>query len=88
MNFDVLLYDCETQSEQRKAVIIMPKLAKLKGRIKEKNQSYASLSKAIGISVSALNNKINGRSSFDIIEASRLSSILDISPEEVINFFT
>ena len=66
----------------------MPALENLKGRIKEKKISYASLSKKTGISVSALNNKINGRSTFDIVEAGMLSSVLDIPPEEIVYFFT
>ena len=65
----------------------MKKLDKLKGRIKEKGSSYKILSNALGISLSAFNNKVNGRSAFDIIEASELSSILDIPPEEISNFF-
>ena len=65
----------------------MSPLNKLKGRIKEKNLSYSSLSKDIGISLSAFSNKMNGRSAFDIVEASRLSSILDIPPEDIIIFF-
>ena len=66
----------------------MPALENLKGRIKEKKISYALLSKKTGISVSALNNKLNGRSTFDIVEAGRLSSVLDIPPEEIVYFFT
>ena len=66
----------------------MPKLNKLKQRIKECDMNYKALASAIGISVSAFNNKINGRSAFDIIEASALSSILDITPQEITIFFT
>lgn len=66
----------------------MPKLDKLKKRIKESNKSYRVLANALGISTSAFNNKMNGRSAFDIIEASQLSSILDISPQEITIFFT
>ena len=66
----------------------MPRLNRLKRRIKEKKSNYTQLSKSLGISASAFNNKINGRSAFDIIEVSQLSSILDISPEEIIYFFT
>ena len=66
----------------------MKKLDNLKERIKEKNHTYASLSNELNISLSAFNNKVNGRSAFDIIEAGRLSSLLDIPPEDIINFFT
>jgi len=66
----------------------MKKLNRLKGRIKEKQLTYSALAKMLGISLSALNNKINGRSTFDIIEASEISSVLDISPQDIIYFFT
>ena len=66
----------------------MPRLDKLKGRIKEKGRNYEQLSHELGISVSAFNNKVNGRSEFDIVEAGKLSSILDIPPRDIINFFT
>lgn len=66
----------------------MNKLNKLKGRIKEKKMTYSFLSTELGISLSAFNNKINGRSTFDIVEASALSSLLDIPPQEVVIFFT
>ena len=66
----------------------MPKHNKLKGRIREKGTNYTRLAQDLGISVSAFNNKINGRSEFDIVEAGKLSSILDIPPRDIINFFT
>ena len=66
----------------------MPTLERLKGRIKDRNMSYSSLANDIGISLSAFNNKINGRSAFDIVEAGALSSVLDISPEDIVYFFT
>ena len=84
----MLIYNCETQSETTKVGDNMKKLNRLKGRIKEKQLTYSALAKMLGISLSALNNKINGRSTFDIIEASEISSVLDISPQDIIYFFT
>lgn len=57
--------------------------AKLKGRLREKGYSQNSLAKEIGITVQALNAKLNGRSSFTISEAINISKILDIKePQE------
>lgn len=65
----------------------MRELSELKGKIREKNQSYRSIAKEIGVSTSTLNNKINGYSAFDIIEASKIASILDIPPDKISYFF-
>ena len=59
--------------------------AKLKGRLREKGYSQNSLAKEIGITVQALNAKLNGRSSFTIPEVINISKILDI--EEPTEFF-
>ena len=65
----------------------MPELVLLKARIREKKSSYRELCSALDISYTAFWNKINGRSAFNIIEASKVAAILDISPEEIILFF-
>lgn len=66
----------------------MPELSKLKGRIREKGSNYRDISKEIGMSLSAFNDKMNGRTAFDIVEASKVAAILDISPENIAYFFT
>lgn len=65
----------------------MKELNKLKGRIREKGKSYRTIANDIGMSLNAFNSKMNGRSSFDIVEASKISAILEIPPEEIVNFF-
>lgn len=65
----------------------MSELSKLKGRIREKNSSYRSISNEIGMSLSAFNDKMNGKTAFDIVEASKVAAILDISPEDISKFF-
>ena len=59
----------------------------LKGRIREENKNYRSLSKETGISVNALNNKLNGYSVFDMKEVSIVIDKLNIQPNEIIKYF-
>lgn len=62
-------------------------LTELKGRIREKKKSYRFISEETGISLSTINNKINGYASFDILEAAKIAPLLDIPPEEISAFF-
>lgn len=66
---------------------MMRELLELKGKIREKKKSYRGIAKEIGISTSTFNNKINGYSAFDIIEASKIAFILDIPPDKISSFF-
>lgn len=59
----------------------------LKGKIREENKNYRSLSKETGISVNALNNKLNGYSVFDMREVSVMVEKLNIKPNEIIKYF-
>lgn len=59
----------------------------LKGKIREENKNYRSLSKEIGISVNALNNKLNGYSVFDMREVSIVVEKLNIQPNDIIKYF-
>lgn len=59
----------------------------LKGKIKEEQKNYRSLSKETGISVNALNNKLNGYSVFDMKEVSIVVEKLNIQPNEIIRYF-
>lgn len=59
----------------------------LKGKIREENMNYRSLSKETGISVNALNNKLNGYSVFDMREVSIMVEKLNIKPTEIIKYF-
>ena len=59
----------------------------LKGKIREENEHYRSLSLKIGISVNALNNKLNGYSVFDTKEVSILVETLNINPNDIIKYF-
>lgn len=65
-----------------------PELSKLKGRITERKETYRTLSKKTGIPLNTLSNKINGHVLFDIVEASKVCSALDIPPQEIPVFFS
>lgn len=59
----------------------------LKGKIREENKNYRSLSRETGISVNALNNKLNGYSVFDMREVSIMVEKLNIQPNDIIKYF-
>lgn len=59
----------------------------LKGLMTEKKVTYRELSDKSGISLSALNNKINGYSVFNIDELSSIVEILDIDANEIPKYF-
>lgn len=68
----------------------MPKyreLVELKGILREKKISYEILAKHLEISISALSNKINGKSLFDILEASKIIEFAGILREEIPRYF-
>ncbi|OPX43061.1 hypothetical protein CLHUN_30010 [Ruminiclostridium hungatei] len=62
-------------------------LLALKGRIREKKTSYRGLSEATGISVNALNNKINGYTAMDTDEVQKLAAVLDIDANDIVKYF-
>ncbi|WZL82649.1 helix-turn-helix transcriptional regulator [Vallitaleaceae bacterium 9-2] len=56
---------------------------KLKGRMKEKGHTQATLSKKMGITEQSLNAKLNGKRDFTLSELIRLIDILNIeNPNE------
>ena len=62
-------------------------LDKLKGKMRENNLSQEEVAKKIGLSLSAFNNKINGKVNFDIKEAEAIGTILNLTDDEKINIF-
>lgn len=60
---------------------------KLKGKMRERGVTQADLARAIGITPQALNAKLNGRSSFTVPEAQKITEFLGLeNPSEI--FFT
>lgn len=62
---------------------------KLKAKLKEKNMTQEELAAKIGINASTLNQKLNNTigETLTIEEATKMSTILDISKEERIQIF-
>lgn len=65
----------------------MVKLDMLKGKIVEKKTNYDECSKALGISITTLSNKMNGYTEFTVQEANNLSTFLNLSLDEKIHIF-
>ena len=60
---------------------------KLKGKLKEKEATYRQCADYIGISLTSFNNKMNGKSSFKLIEAEKLAMFLSMSVDEKASIF-
>ena len=65
----------------------MRELTELKGKIREKKSSYRECAKIAGISLNTFNSRMNGNTAFDIIEASKLATHLEIPENEIKYFF-
>ncbi len=59
--------------------------SRLKGLMVENTITQQDLAKILEISISTLNFKINGKSDFTIMEAKKVSKILNKSIEEIFN---
>lgn len=62
-------------------------MMKLKGILTEKKKTYEDCAKALGISTTAFNDKINGKRAFSCWEATRLSGYLELSCAERASIF-
>ncbi len=62
-------------------------LVNLKKKMKEEKKTYRELSKTVGLSLNALNSKLNGYTSFNLDEASKIIDVLNIKPEEIKDYF-
>ncbi len=60
---------------------------KLKVKLMEKAITYKECAKAIGVSVTAFSNKVNGTSKFNVEEASILAQKLCLSNDESVDIF-
>lgn len=61
--------------------------SRLLGRIKEKGYTQKSLAKAVGISESSLNLKLQSKNTFRQDEIVKISNALGISPTEYSGYF-
>ena len=62
-------------------------MLKLKAKFVEKGFKVADIANEIGIDVKTLYNKLNKESSFNAKEIRKLSLILDLDPEEIVEIF-
>lgn len=62
-------------------------LVELKGLLREKKISYEKLAIQLKMSLSALSNKINGKSVFNLIEVAKIVKLLGIAKENIGVYF-
>ena len=60
---------------------------KLKGKIREKGLTYKILAQKIGIGLTSLNYKINGKNLFNQEEMKKLKEALRLTDNETIDIF-
>ena len=60
---------------------------KLKGKIKEKGLTYKILAQKIGIGLTSMNYKINGKNLFNQEEMKKLKEALRLTDNETIDIF-
>lgn len=64
------------------------KYNKLKTELKEKEISYQTLADHLGITITALSNKMNGRSDFYIYEVQKIIEFADIKEsDDILDIF-
>lgn len=59
----------------------------LKGKMRENKMTYRELSLYTGISLNALNAKLNGYSVFNLNEVVKIIEVLEIEPENINKYF-
>lgn len=62
-------------------------LVELKGILREKKINYETLAKYLEISLSALSNKINGKTVFNLIEVAKIIRLIKIEKENISTYF-
>lgn len=86
-----IYHSCETQKKKRGEIVLKVKkyreLVELKGILRQKKINYETLANLLEISLSALSNKINGYSLFDILEVDKISKIIKIKREDIVVYF-
>lgn len=62
-------------------------LVELKGILREKKINYETLARYLKMSLSALSNKINGKSVFNILEVEKIIRFVGIQKENIPLYF-
>ncbi len=62
-------------------------LPMLKGKLYERKKTYKDLAQVLGLSVTSVNDKMNGRSDFDCAEACIIKGWVPLTDQESIEIF-
>lgn len=62
-------------------------LTELKGLLRQKKINYETLARYLKMSLSALSNKINGKSLFNILEVDKIAKFVGIERESIPLYF-
>lgn len=62
-------------------------LVELKGLLREKKINYVTLARYLKLSLSALSNKINGKSIFNLVEVVKIAQLIGINKEDIPIYF-
>lgn len=62
-------------------------LVELKGLLREKKINYTTLANYLKLSLSAVANKINGKSIFNLVEVVKISQFIGIKKEDIPIYF-
>lgn len=62
-------------------------LVELKGLLRQKKINYETLAKHLKMSLSALSNKINGNSVFNILEVNKIATFVGIEKTDIPIYF-
>ena len=63
------------------------KLEKLKGLLVEHKKTYADLAELLGVSITTINSKMNGKTQFDVVEATMISDWLGLDCSSRVDIF-
>lgn len=63
------------------------KLEKLKGLLVEHKKTYADLADLLGVSITTINSKMNGKTQFDVVEATMISDWLELDCSSRVDIF-
>ncbi len=62
-------------------------IPKLKGKLRERNVTYAQCAKEIGMSITSFSQKMNGKSRFYIDDLEKIGNLLNLSNPEKVDIF-
>lgn len=63
------------------------KINKLKGKITENQLNYEQVAKELGLTITTINKKMNGKTDFKLVEAEKLSNLLHLTDAEKLDIF-